>query len=86
MNPYYKMLELMAGEGPRAAIATLRGEVPELWIDGRPAAIAGKAKGLDLKPGRAGEQYLCVGDEGGWFVICPLEDAGEEGASGAVFL
>ncbi len=72
MNPYYRMLELMAGEQHQLVFATLREDT--FWVEGHPAAAAGKAAGLTFGPEDAGGRFLCLQTGGGLYVLCRLEE------------
>lgn len=75
-NPYYRMLGLMGGaDGLRLAFATLDSyEEERFTVEGKKAPIAGRAAGLSVSLSDEGGQFLCVGDGGGWFVLCRLEE------------
>ncbi len=73
MNPYYRMLELMAAGENRPVFAVLQADLT-FQVEGRTAAAAGKAQGLTYGPQDAGGRYLCLDTGGGLYVLCRLED------------
>lgn len=75
-NPYYQMLSMMGGNGGlQLAFATLKNAEEELFqVEGRRAAIAGRAKGLTIEAADEGGTFLCLGNGYGWFVLCKLEE------------
>lgn len=75
-NPYYRMLGLMGGSGSlQLTLATLKSAQEGLFqVEGRRAAIAGRAKGLTVDSTDEGGTFLCLGGDQGWFVLCRLEE------------
>ena len=75
-KPYYRMLGLVQNDtGLRLALGTLTDARQELFrLEGRKAAVAGRAKGLVLETEDEGGLFLCLGNEAGWFVLCRLEE------------
>ena len=43
-------------------------------VEGKRAAIAGRAKGLTIEDTDEGGTFLCLGTGYGWFVLCKLEE------------
>lgn len=70
------MLSMMGGNGGlQLAFATLKNAEEELFqVEGRRAAIAGRAKGLTIEAADEGGTFLCLGNGYGWFVLCKLEE------------
>lgn len=75
-NPYYEILRMMGSNGGlQLAIATLKNAEKELFqVEGKRAAIAGRAKGLTIEDMDEGGTFLCLGTGYGWFVLCKLEE------------
>ena len=75
-NPYYEILRMMGSIGGlQLAIATLKNAEKELFqVEGKRAAIAGRAKGLTIEDTDEGGTFLCLGTGYGWFVLCKLEE------------
>ena len=75
-NPYYQILSMMGGSGGlQLAIATMKNAENELFqVEGKRAAIAGRAKGLTIEEMDEGGMFLCLGTGYGWFVLCKLEE------------
>lgn len=75
-NPYYEILRMMGSNGGlQLAIATLKNAKKELFqVEGKRAAIAGRAKGLTIEDTDEGGTFLCLGTGYGWFVLCKLEE------------
>lgn len=75
-NPYYQILSMMGGSGGlQLAIATLKNAEKELFqVEGKRAAIAGRAKSLTIEEMDEGGMFLCLGTGYGWFVLCKLEE------------
>jgi hypothetical protein len=69
------MLTLMEGGQLKLAFALLKDAQKGLfYMDGRPAAIAGRAKGLVVEATDEGATFLCAGGDSGWFLLCRLEE------------
>ena len=75
-NTYYQILSMMGRTaGLQLAIATLNNAEKELFqVEGKRAAIAGRAKGLTIEDTDEGGTFLCLGTGYGWFVLCKLEE------------
>lgn len=74
-NPYYEILSMMGSDQPQLAFATLKSAQQALFqVEGKRAAIAGRAKGLVLEETDEGGTFLCLGNGRGWFVLCRLEE------------
>ncbi len=75
-NPYYQILGMMGSSGQlQFAFATLKNAKAELFqVEGKRAAIAGRAKGLTIDASDEGGTFLCLGNGYGWFVLCRLEE------------
>lgn len=74
-NPYYRMLGLMGGNRLQLALATLDSyEEERFTVEGKRAPIAGRAAGMSINLSDEGGLFLCVGDSGGWFVLCRLKE------------
>ena len=43
-------------------------------MEGKRAPIAGRAAGLSIDWSDEGCQFLCVGSNSGWFILCRLEE------------
>ena len=66
----------MGGGGQlQLALATLKDADKQLFqVEGKRAAIAGRAKGLTIEEIDEGSTFLCLGTGYGWFVLCRLEE------------
>ena len=74
-NPYYSLLGLMDNPSVRLAVALLdNAEQERFLVEGRPAPVAGRAKGLVIEATDEGGSFLCAGSREGWFVLCRLEE------------
>ena len=77
-NPYYQMLGLLSDNRTgtlQLAFATLENAEQERFqVEGRRAAIAGRAKGLVIDELDEGGIFLCAGNSSGWFLLCRLEE------------
>ena len=74
-NPYYSLLGLLDNAPLQLAAAVLNSAEEERFlVDGRPAPIAGWAKGLVIEATDEGGSFLCAGSREGWFVLCRLEE------------
>lgn len=77
-NPYYQMLELLTDSRMvplQLALATLEDAKQERFqVEGKRAAIAGRAKGLVIDALDEGGIFLCAGNSSGWFLLCRLEE------------
>ncbi|MBR5537474.1 MAG: hypothetical protein IKU58_06195 [Clostridia bacterium] len=74
-NPYYSLLGLLEDTSVRLAVAVLSSVEEETFlVEGRPASMAGRAKGLVIEATDEGGSFLCAGSREGWFVLCRLEE------------
>jgi len=75
-NPYYQLLDMLSGNGQlQLALATLIDAEKALFqVEGKRAAVAGRAKGLTVDKTDEGSNFLCLGTGYGWFVLCRLEE------------
>ena len=75
-NPYYQILSMMgSGSQLQLALATLKDADKQLfYVEGKRAAIAGRANGLTIEKTDESSTFLCLGTGYGWFVLCRLEE------------
>ena len=75
-NPYYQILGMLGSGSPlQLALATLKDAEEELFqVEGKRAAIAGRAKGLTIEKIDEGGPFLGLGTGYGWFVQCRREE------------
>ena len=73
-NPYYEMLGLLGNSSKtELGLAVLLDAAEATFsMEGQEIPMAGRAAGLVLEPDQEGNTFLCAGNAGGWFVVCPL--------------